>query len=164
MAILPQRFAPDQCQAVAREVLAARRGQPGGLLPILHEIQDRLGAVPPDLLPMIAEELCLSRAEVHGVVSFYHDFRASPPGRHVLKLCQAEACQSMGVKALTAELEQRLGLPLGETLEDGSLSFEAVYCLGNCACAPSAMLNGELHGRVDAEELMALLAEQETLA
>jgi len=164
MAILPQRFAPDQCQAVAREVLAARRGQPGALLPILHDIQDRLGAVPPDLLPMIAEELCLSRAEVHGVVSFYHDFRASPPGRHVLKLCQAEACQSMGVKALTAELEQRLGLPLGETLEDGSLSFEAVYCLGNCACAPNAMLNGELHGRVDAEELMALLAEQETLA
>ncbi|HAB63862.1 MAG TPA: formate dehydrogenase subunit gamma [Pseudomonas sp.] len=164
MAILPQRFAPDQCQAVAREVLAARRGQPGALLPILHDIKDRLGAVPPDLLPMIAEELCLSRAEVHGVVSFYHDFRASPPGRHVLKLCQAEACQSMGVKALTAELEQRLGLPLGETLEDGSLSFEAVYCLGNCACAPSAMLNGELHGRVDAEELMALLAEQETLA
>ncbi|MGE6660860.1 formate dehydrogenase subunit gamma [Pseudomonas sp. NPDC077408] len=164
MAILPQRFAPDQCQAVAREVLAARRGQPGALLPILHDIQDRLGAVPPDLLPMIAEELCLSRAEVHGVVSFYHDFRASPPGRHVLKLCQAEACQSMGVKALTAELEQRLGLSLGETLEDGSLSFEAVYCLGNCACAPNAMLNGELHGRVDAEELMALLAEQETLA
>ncbi|MFI8743496.1 formate dehydrogenase subunit gamma [Stutzerimonas zhaodongensis] len=164
MAILPQRFAPDQCQAVAREVLAARRGQPGALLPILHDIQDRLGAVPPDLLPMIAEELCLSRAEVHGVVSFYHDFRASPPGRHVLKLCQAEACQSMGVKTLTAELEQRLGVSLGETLEDGSLSFEAVYCLGNCACAPSAMLNGELHGRVDAEELMALLAEQETLA
>jgi len=164
MAILPQRFAPDQCQAVAREVFAARRGQPGALLPILHDIQDRLGAVPPDLLPMIAEELCLSRAEVHGVVSFYHDFRASPPGRHVLKLCQAEACQSMGVKTLTAELEQRLGVSLGETLEDGSLSFEAVYCLGNCACAPSAMLNGELHGRVDAEELMALLAEQETLA
>lgn len=164
MAILPQRFAPDQCQAVVREVLAARRGQPGALLPILHDIQDRLGAVPPDLLPMIAEELCLSRAEVHGVVSFYHDFRASPPGRHVLKLCQAEACQSMGVKTLTAELEQRLGVSLGETLEDGSLSFEAVYCLGNCACAPSAMLNGELHGRVDAEELMALLAEQETLA
>lgn len=164
MAILPQRFAPDQCQAVAREVLAARRGQPGALLPILHDIQDRLGAVPPDLLPMIAEELCLSRAEVHGVVSFYHDFRASPPGRHVLKLCQAEACQSMGVKALTAELEQRLGLPLGETLEDGSLSFEAVYCLGNCACAPNAMLNGELHGRVDAQELLALLAEQEMRA
>ncbi|WP_415846032.1 formate dehydrogenase subunit gamma [Stutzerimonas zhaodongensis] len=164
MAILPQRFAPEQCQAVAREVLAARRGQPGALLPILHDIQDRLGAVPPDLLPMIAEELCLSRAEVHGVVSFYHDFRASPPGRHVLKLCQAEACQSMGVKALTAEMEQKLGLPLGETLEDGSLSFEAVYCLGNCACAPNAMLNGELHGRVDAQELLALLAEQESRA
>ena len=115
MAVLPQRFAPEQCQAVAREVLAAHRGQPGALLPILHDIQDRLGAVPPELLPLIAEDLCLSRAEVHGVVSFYHDFRATPPGRQVLKLCQAEACQSMGVKALTAELEEKLGLPLGET-------------------------------------------------
>ena len=164
MALLPQRFPPEQCLAVAREVLAAHRDHTGALLPILHDIQDRLGAVPPELLPIIAEDLCLSRAEVHGVVSFYHDFRATPPGRHVLKLCQAEACQSMGVKALTAELEQKLGLPLGETLADGSLSFEAVYCLGNCACAPNAMLNGELHGRVDAQELLALLAEQEMRA
>lgn len=164
MALLPQRFAPEQCEAVAREVLAAHRDQPGALLPILHDIQDRLGAVPPELLPLIAEDLCLSRAEVHGVVSFYHDFRATPPGRQVLKLCQAEACQSMGVKALTAELESKLGLPLDETREDGSLSFEPVYCLGNCACAPSVMLNGELHGRVDAEEVLALLAEQEAQA
>jgi formate dehydrogenase subunit gamma len=164
MAILPQRFAPEQCQAVAREVLAAHRGRPGALLPILHDIQDRLGAVPPELLPMIAEDLSLSRAEVHGVVSFYHDFRATPPGRQVLKLCQAEACRSMGVKGLTAELEEKLGLPLGETREDGSLTFEPVYCLGNCACAPNAMLNGELHGRVDAEGLLELLAEQEVRA
>jgi len=164
MAILPQRFAPEQCQAVAREVLAAHRGRPGALLPILHDIQDRLGAVPPELLPMIAEDLSLSRAEVHGVVSFYHDFRATPPGRQVLKLCQAEACRSMGGKALTAELEEKLGLPLGETREDGSLTFEPVYCLGNCACAPNAMLNGELHGRVDAEGLLELLAEQEVRA
>lgn len=161
MAILPQRFAPEQCQAVAREVLAAHRGQPGALLPILHDIQDRLGAIPPDLLPLIAEDLSLSRAEVHGVVSFYHDFRATPPGRQVLKLCQAEACRSMGVKTLTVELEEKLGLQLGETREDGSLSFEAVYCLGNCACAPSAMLDGEVHGRVDAEGLLELLAERE---
>jgi formate dehydrogenase subunit gamma len=164
MATLPQRFAPEQCQAVAREVLAAHHGRPGALLPILHDIQDRLGAVPPELLPMIAEALSLSRAEVHGVVSFYHDFRATPPGRQVLKLCQAEACRSMGAKALTAELEEKLGLALGETREDGSLTFEAVYCLGNCACAPNAMLNGDVHGRVDAEELLALLAEQESLA
>jgi formate dehydrogenase subunit gamma len=164
MAILPQRFAPEQCQAVAREVLAAHRGQPGALLPILHDIQDRLGAVPPELLPLIAEDLSLSRAEVHGVVSFYHDFRATPPGRQVLKLCQAEACRSMGAKALTVELEAKLGLQLGETREDGSLSFEAVYCLGNCACAPNAMLDGEVHGRVDAQELLGLLTEREALA
>ncbi len=148
-------------QAVTREVLAAHRDEPGALLPILHDIQDRLGAVPPEVLPMIAEDLCLSRAEVHGVVSFYHDFRASPPGRVHLKLCQAEACQSMGAKALTAELQEKLGLQLGETRADGSLTLETVYCLGNCACAPSALLNGELHGRVDVEELLDLVEEQE---
>jgi len=161
MATLPQRFDPEQYQAVTREVLAAHRDEPGALLPILHDIQDRLGAVPPELLPMIAEDLCLSRAEVHGVVSFYHDFRASPPGRVHLKLCQAEACQSMGAKALTDELQEKLGLQLGETRADGSLTLEAVYCLGNCACAPNAMLNGELHGRVDVEDLLDLVEEQE---
>ena len=150
-----------QYQAVTREVLAAHRDEPGALLPILHDIQDRLGAVPPEVLALIAEDLCLSRAEVHGVVSFYHDFRASPPGRVHLKLCQAEACQSMGAKALTAELQEKLGLQLGETRADGSLTLEAVYCLGNCACAPSALLNGELHGRVDVEDLLDLLEEQE---
>ena len=150
-----------QYQAVTREVLAAHRDEPGALLPILHDIQDRLGAVPPEVLPMIAEDLCLSRAEVHGVVSFYHDFRASPPGRVHLKLCQAEACQSMGSKALTAELQEKLGLQLGETRADGSLTLEAVYCLGNCACAPSALINGELHGRVDVEDLLELVEEQE---
>lgn len=161
MATLPQRFDPEQYQAVTREVLAAHRDEPGALLPILHDIQDRLGAVPPEVLPLIAEDLCLSRAEVHGVVSFYHDFRASPPGRVHLKLCQAEACQSMGSKALTDELQEKLGLQLGETRADGSLTLEAVYCLGNCACAPNAMLNGELHGRVDVEDLLDLVEEQE---
>jgi formate dehydrogenase subunit gamma len=161
MATLPQRFDPEQYQAVTREVLAAHRDEPGALLPILHDIQDRLGAVPPEVLPLIAEDLCLSRAEVHGVVSFYHDFRASPPGRVHLKLCQAEACQSMGSKVLTDELQEKLGLQLGETRADGSLTLEAVYCLGNCACAPNAMLNGELHGRVDVEDLLDLVEEQE---
>lgn len=150
-----------QYQTVTREVLAAHRDEPGALLPILHDIQARLGAVPPEVLPMIAEDLCLSRAEVHGVVSFYHDFRATAPGRVHLKLCQAEACQSMGAKALTAELQDKLGLQLGDTREDGSLTLDAVYCLGNCACAPSAMLNGELYGRVDVEDLLDLVEEQE---
>jgi formate dehydrogenase subunit gamma len=164
MAKLAQHADLPQYQAVTREVLAAHRGEPGALLPILHDIQDRLGAVPPEVLPMIAEDLCLSRAEVHGVVSFYHDFRASPPGRVHLKLCQAEACQSMGAKALTHALQEKLGLQLGETRADGSLTLEAVYCLGNCACAPNAMLNGELYGRVDAEDLLDLLEEQEARA
>jgi formate dehydrogenase subunit gamma len=164
MATLPQRFDPEQYQAVTREVLAAHRDEPGALLPILHDIQDRLGAVPPEVLPLIAEDLCLSRAEVHGVVSFYHDFRASPPGRVHLKLCQAEACQSMGSQALTDELQTKLGLQLGETRADGSLTLEAVYCLGNCACAPNAMLNGQLHGRVDVEDLLDLVEEQEARA
>jgi formate dehydrogenase subunit gamma len=164
MATLPQRFDPEQYQAVTREVLAAHRDEPGALLPILHDIQDRLGAVPPEVLPLIAEDLCLSRAEVHGVVSFYHDFRASPPGRVHLKLCQAEACQSMGSQALTNELQTKLGLQLGETRADGSLTLEAVYCLGNCACAPNAMLNGQLHGRVDVEDLLDLVEEQEARA
>lgn len=164
MANLPPRPDPQQYQAVTRELLAAHRDQPGALLPILHAIQDRLGAVPPEVLPLIAEDLCLSRAEVHGVVSFYHDFRETPPGRQHLKLCQAEACQSMGAKALTAELQEKLGLALGETRADGSLTLEAVYCLGNCACAPNAMLNGELHGRADVEGLLALLEEQEARA
>jgi formate dehydrogenase subunit gamma len=164
MATLPQRFDPEQYQAVTREVLAAHRDEPGALLPILHDIQDRLGAVPPEVLPLIAEDLCLSRAEVHGVVSFYHDFRASPPGRVHLKLCQAEACQSMGSQALTNELQRKLGLQLGETRADGSLTLEAVYCLGNCACAPNAMLNGQLHGRVDVEDLLDLVEEQEARA
>lgn len=161
MAKLAQHADLPQYQAVTREVLAAHRDEPGALLPILHDIQDRLGAVPPEVLTLIAEDLCLSRAEVHGVVSFYHDFRASPPGRVHLKLCQAEACQSMGSKALTHELQEKLGLQLGETREDGSLTLEAVYCLGNCACAPNAMLNGELYGRVDVEDLLELLEEQE---
>jgi formate dehydrogenase subunit gamma len=164
MAKLAQHADFPQYQAVTRAVLAAHRDEPGALLPILHDIQERLGAVPPEVLPMIAEDLCLSRAEVHGVVSFYHDFRASPAGRLHLKVCQAEACQSMGAKALTHELQEKLGLQLGETREDGSLTLEAVYCLGNCACAPNAMLNGELHGRVDAEDLLDLLEEQEARA
>ncbi|MGH8355429.1 MAG: formate dehydrogenase subunit gamma [Pseudomonas sp.] len=164
MANLPPHADPEQYQAVTREVLAAHRDEPGALLPILHAIQDRLGAVPPEVLPLIAEDLCLSRAEVHGVVSFYHDFRAAPPGRQHLRLCQAEACQSMGALALSETLQRALGLQLGETRADGSLTLEAVYCLGNCACAPNAMLNGELHGRVDVQGLLALLQEQEAQA
>lgn len=131
----------------------------GPLLPILHEIQEEFGHVPQDVLPVIADGLNISRAEVHGVVSFYHDFRARPAGRHVLKLCQAEACQSMGSDAVAAKIKQLLGIGFHETTRDGSVTLEPVYCLGLCACAPSAMLDGEVIGRLNDEKLDEIVAE-----
>jgi formate dehydrogenase subunit gamma len=125
----------------------------GPLLPILHGIQHEFGYVPQESLQVIAEELNLSRAEVHGVVTFYHDYRRQPAGRHVLKLCQAEACQSMGSEAVAARIKQLLGIGFHETARDGSVTLEPVYCLGLCACAPSAMLDGEVIGRLDDETI-----------
>lgn len=139
-------------------IVAAHVAMPGALLPVLHAVQAELGWVPPAALPLIAAGLNLSRAEVHGVCSFYHDFRTAPPARHQLKLCRAEACQAMGARALEAHLRQRHELAMGSSRADGSLSLDAVYCLGNCACAPSAMLDGQVHGRLDTERLDALLA------
>ncbi len=128
----------------------------GPLLPILHAVQHAFGHVPEAAVPLIAARLNLSRAEVHGVVSFYHDFRPAPPGRHVLKICQAEACRSMGAADHAASLLARFGLHPGETTPDGRLTIEPVYCLGLCATAPAAMLDGEPHGRLDAETLTEL--------
>ena len=121
---------------------------PGALLPILHALQDEFGYIHEEAIPLVAETLNLSKAEVHGVVSFYHDFRHSPPGRHVLRICRAEACQSMGCESLVNHVEKRLGVKLGETTADRSFTVEAVYCLGNCALSPSAMLDGRPYGRV----------------
>ena len=135
------------------------KGLEGPLLPILHGIQQEFGYVPQQSLPVIAEALNLSRAEVYGVVSFYHDYRSHPAGRHVLKLCQAEACQSMGSDAIAAMVKQRLGIGFHETAKDGSVTLEPVYCLGLCACAPSAMLDGEVIGRLDAEKIDEIAAE-----
>jgi formate dehydrogenase subunit gamma len=123
----------------------------GPLLPILHEIQDEFGHVPQEILPVIASGLNISRAEVHGVVSFYHDYREQPAGRHVLKLCQAEACQSMGSDAVAARLKQTLGIDFHQTSADGAVTLEPVYCLGLCACSPAALLDGEVIGRIDAD-------------
>jgi formate dehydrogenase subunit gamma len=120
---------------------------PGALLPILHALQDEFGYVDKEAIPLIASALNLSHAEVHGVISFYHDFRHVPPGRHVLKLCRAEACQSMACDKTIQHVEQRLGIRLGQTTEDGSFTVEAVYCLGLCALSPSAMLDGKVYGR-----------------
>jgi formate dehydrogenase subunit gamma len=145
----------------ARTIIAARQSMPGALLPILHALQDEFGCIHREAVPLVAEILNLSRAEVHGVVTFYHDFRHVPPGRHVLKLCRAEACQSTGGDRLAALAQAKAGVPLGNTSDDGRVSLEAVYCLGLCATAPSAMLDGRVIGRLDDAKLDALFAECE---
>ena len=132
----------------AGAIIAAHAGRPGATLPILHALQEAFGFVPRRTHAMIAEALNLSRAEVHGVVSFYHDFRGAPPGRHVLKICRAEACQAMGGVALAENALRQAGIAWGGTTSDGSMTIEPAYCLGLCACAPAALLDGEPVGRL----------------
>lgn len=143
----------------ARHVIVDFAGTPGALLPILHAMQNAFGYIPEPAEPMIAEALNISRAEVHGVVTFYHDFRREPAGRHVLKLCQAEACQATGCGALAARAEQKLGVAMGETSADGRVTLEPVYCLGLCSVSPAAMIDGRIVARLDKGKLDALLAE-----
>ncbi|GGF67157.1 NADH-quinone oxidoreductase subunit E [Azorhizobium oxalatiphilum] len=143
----------------AQEIITAHRHMDGATMPILHAVQEAFGFVPDLVVPLIAENLNLSRAEVHGVVTFYHDFRREPAGRHVIKLCAAEACQSMGADKLTRYAEERLGIEMGETSADGRVTLEPIYCLGLCACAPSAMIDGRLVGRLDEETIDELVAE-----
>ena len=145
---------PIQAAPTAEHIAAIvdeHLGLEGPLLPILHALQEAFGYVPQEAVPLIAEALNLSRAEVHGVVTFYHDFRAAPAGRHVLRLCRAEACQSMGGEALVgARAERGSGVDWHGTTADGAVTLEPVYCLGLCACGPSAMVDGRLFGRLDA--------------
>ncbi|HYM01490.1 MAG TPA: formate dehydrogenase subunit gamma [Stellaceae bacterium] len=143
----------------AADIIASHRDMPGAALPILHALQDAFGYVDREAVPLIADALNLSRAEIHGIVSFYHDFRDAPPGRRVLRLCRAEACQSMGCDALIRHVEDSQRVTLGETNADRTLTVEAVYCLGNCALAPAVLLDGELHGRVSAASLDRLLGD-----
>jgi formate dehydrogenase subunit gamma len=143
----------------ARAIAAEHGNRPDELIEILHDVQSALGYVPEAVVPVLAQALNLSRAEVHGVVTFYHDFRAKPAGRHVLKLCRAEACQSMGGEAIVELAEHRLGVSCGETSADGRVTLEPIYCLGLCATAPSAMIDGRVVGRMTAERLDALLKE-----
>lgn len=131
-----------------RGIIRALKHVEGALLPILHAIQDEFGYVDAAAVPVIADELNLSRADVHGVISFYHDFRKHVPGQHIVKICRAEACQSVGGRESEAHAQQRLNANFHETSADGRYTLEPVYCLGNCACAPSAMIDGKLHGRV----------------
>ncbi len=141
------------------EILLDHDGMEGPLLPILHAVQAAFGHVPQAALPLIADHLRLSRAEVHGVMTFYHDFRAEPAGQHVVKLCRAEACQSMGADRVAAHAQEKLGLDWHETTPDGRVTLEPVFCLGLCACAPAAMVDGRLVGRVDEARVDALIAE-----
>lgn len=143
----------------AQSIIAAHADESGAALPILHDLQAAFGFVPRDALAMVAEALNISRAEIHGIASFYHDFRDTPPGRHVLRLCRAEACQAAGGVALAEHAQARLGLDWGETSTDGAVTLEAVYCLGLCACAPAAMLDGQPVGRLTTARVDALLGE-----
>ncbi len=153
----PQAPAPSDAEIGA--VISAHLDREGPLLPILHGLQEVFGHVPPAATPLIATALNITRAEVHGVVSFYHDFREAPAGRHVLKICRAEACQAMGGREVAAAALARLGVGWHGTTADGAVTVEPVYCLGLCACAPAAMVDGRPVGRVDAARMDALLAE-----
>ena len=140
-------------------IILMHRDREGPLLPILHDVQTEWGHIPEDAQPVIAAALGMTRAEIHGVVSFYHDFRDRPAGRHVLRLCRAEACQSMGANALAAATLAKLGLDWHGTTPNGAVTVEPVYCLGLCACAPAVMIDGQVVGRVDTARIARILQE-----
>ncbi len=142
-----------------QSITTSLKDKPGALMLILRRVQDTLGWVPPDSVPLIAKILNLSRAEVHGVVTFYHDFRHAPPGKNIIKVCRAESCQAMGAVALAEHIKARLGCDFGQTSADGSYTLEAVYCLGNCACSPAVVVNGKHLGRVTPKRFDEVLAK-----
>ena len=139
-------------------ILESARNQPGALLPILHAIQHALGFIPPGSVALIAANLNLSRAEVHGVITFYHHFRQQPCGRHTVQICRAEACQAVGARALETHARQTLGIDFQQTTDDGAITLEAVYCLGNCACGPSLRIDDDVVARVTPQRFDALVA------
>jgi formate dehydrogenase subunit gamma len=156
MAPLPQQ--PEQSlEQQVRSVVAAHRGERGALLPILHGIQAELGYIDPAVIAVLADELNLSRADVHGVVTFYHDFRSTPPGRATVRICRAEACQALGATALADHAQARLGVAFGETTADGAVTLEQTFCFGNCALGPAVQVGDRLYGRVDRDRLDSLL-------
>jgi formate dehydrogenase subunit gamma len=146
---------------IVESAIASHRGKIGALLPVLHSIQDSLGHIPRDAVPLIARAMNLSRAEIQGVIGFYHDFRGEPAGEHIIHLCRAEACQAMGSRELENHARESLGIDFGETTQDGLFTLEPVYCLGNCACTPSIRINDDVHARVSIEKFDALIAELE---
>ena len=148
---------PKEYQAIERHI-AAFQSLPGALLPLLHAIQDDIGYVPELSYPLISKALSLSVAEVHGVVTFYHHFRTHKPGRHILQICRAESCQSMGSEVLEAHIKKKLDVDFHETTSDGAITLEPIYCLGNCACSPSVMIDEEVFGRVDSQKIDQLIS------
>ena len=144
---------------IASEIIAAFGAKPELLVQILHAFMDRYGHIPDEAIRQIAAELNLSRADVHGVVSFYHDFRTAPAGDHVVKICQAEACQAMGCRELTEHASDKLGASLHGTSENGRVTLEPVYCLGLCACSPAVMIDDKVYGRVSKDKLDQLMDE-----
>jgi formate dehydrogenase subunit gamma len=145
-------------EELARAIIAAEAARDGAALPVLHALQAEFGCIPDAAIPLVADALNISRAELHGIVSFYHDLRRLPPGRHVLRLCRAEACQAVGAAALAAHAHSRLGIGWHETTADGAVTLEPVFCLGLCASGPAALLDGAPLGRLDAPALDAALA------
>ena len=146
-------------ETLIREIATQHAARPGPLLLILHAIQDELGFVPKESVPVVAEILNVSRAEVHGVISFYHLLRDTPPGRQTLYLCRAEACQAMGARSLERHAKEKLGVGYHETTADGRYSLEPIYCLGNCACSPAIMIDDFVYGRVTPERFDELVEE-----
>lgn len=143
---------------LAERVIREKSTLPGAAMPVLHALQQTFGHIPKDAIPLVADILNLSKAEVVGIVSFYHDFREEPPGAHTLRICRAESCQSMGAEQLTADVSASLGIANGETTPDGRVTLQEVFCLGNCALSPAMMLDGKVFGRVSAERIRQLLS------
>lgn len=141
------------------QVIDSLKDKPGAMLPILHGIQDTLGYIPKGSVPLIASALNVSRAEVHGVITFYHYFRESAPGKHTIHVCRAESCQSMNGAELETHAKAKLGIDYHETTQDGNFSLEPVYCLGNCGCSPAVSIDGEVYGRVSPERFDEILDE-----
>ena len=151
-------------QSTVQEIIAALKDKPGALLPILHGIQDAMGYIPAESVPDIATALSLSRAEVHGVISFYHYFRDTVPGKRTIHLCRAESCQAKGARQLEKHVKSKLNIDFHETTADGKFSLEPVYCLGNCACSPAMQIGKEIYGHVSADSFDAVINNTEASA
>ena len=149
----------NQDRARVEAIATALKNRPGALMVVLRRVQDELGWVPADAVPVIAKILNLSRAEVHGVVTFYHDFRHAPPARNIVKVCRAESCQAMGAVALAEHIKRRVGCDFGHSSADGIFTLDATYCFGNCACSPAVMVNGQLFGRMNPARFDEALAK-----